>query len=152
MALQTLHQADHNVVGVVDGRLIVFGRTGRLTSAALDVIEAEASRAIASGVRPTALLAVVPGDAGMSGSDLLERQRKMMKSFAVDDQTLFGMVVLGTSVQSVMMRAFLRVSFLGRPSMTMTDDVHSASVWLSARMKMPVAEIEDAVRALQAKM
>ncbi len=152
VALATLHAADHNAVGLVDGRCIVFVRSRMLTTAALDVIAAEASRVVASTVRPIACLSVVPGDAGVSDKSLIERQQQMIGSFVVDKSTSFAMAVLGTSLQSRFMRTAVRMLFLGKSTLRLTDEVDDAVKWLSPRIAIEPQVLRDAVAALQSQV
>lgn len=150
MALVTLHAAQKNAVGLVDGRCIVFVRSGMLTPAALDVIAGEAARAAAGAVRPVACFAVVPGDAGVSDKALIERQQKMINSFIVDRNTSFAMVVLGTSLQARVMRTAVRMLFLGKSTLRLTDDVDDAIAWLAPRVALEPSVLREAVSTLNA--
>lgn len=149
MALATLHCADHNAVGLIDGRCIVFVRSRMLTAAALDVIAGEAEARLASGVRPVACFAVVPGDAGVSDKVLIERQQKMIGAFVVDKTTSFAMVVQGTSLQSRVMRTAVRMLFLGKSTLRLSDDVDDAVKWLAPRIALEPVVLREAVRELQ---
>ncbi len=150
MPLDVKHKADQNGVGMIDERVLVFVRGGRLTSAALDTVVAlagdRARRATAE--RPVGALAVVSGQAGLSENQLLERQRLLLRDLRVAPHVFFAFCVEGEGAQAIAMRAVVRVLMLGSSSMRIFTERDAAARWLAERVGMAPAEITTALVAL----
>lgn len=150
MALEVKHRAEGNAVALLDGRVLLFTRNGRLTSAALDAIEELAtSRArTATAHEPVGALAIVNGDAGLSDNWLLERQRELLRSLKATPHLSFAFCVVGESVQAIAMRAVVRVFVLGSTGMRMFTEPSSAAQWLAPRVGMEPGAILGALAEL----
>lgn len=132
-------------IGVVDRRLYVFVRREQLSVAALD--------AIADHIRDrkgqtVGLLAVVPGDAGLSDNTVLDRQRRMMAEFFADPLFFVGFVVLGTSVQAILMRSVVRLAFVGKRNASLTANTVDGARFLAPRLQLSQDAIVAAVDEL----
>lgn len=147
--LVPLHREAHNAVGLLHDRCVLFVRSQMLDPRALDVIADEARRLLASPTRPIAVFAAVPGDAGVSDKSLLERQQHMIASLAQSADTFFVMAVLGTSLQSRVMRTAVRMLFLGKSTLRLTESVDDAVAWLSPRITIDERTLREAVVAMQ---
>ena len=150
MTLVVKHQAEDNVVGLIDNRVLVFARSGRLTPAALDAVEALAATYThrASAEHPVGALALVVGSAGLSDNRLLERQRVLLRGLRAAPHLWFAFCVVGDGVQAVAMRAVVRVLMLGSSTMRLFTDPESAAGWLGAQVGVEPATIRSALATL----
>lgn len=152
VTLELRHREAGNVVAMLDKRLLVLARSGGLTDAAFGYIESELETARASGRKPVGCLSVVLDGAGMSDGPMLARQRVLMRQLLADDSTSLALVTLGDSVQTAMIRSFIRVGSIGKRNIKVCSTVSEAALWLSPRMEIAVDALEraaaEAVRAL----
>ncbi len=143
--MDVIYSGTRSRIGVIDRRLYIFVRQEQLSLAALD--------AIAAGIRErkgqtAGLLAVVPGDAGLSDNAVLDRQRRLMAEFIADTLFSVGFVVLGTSVQAMLMRSVVRLAFVGKRNASLTANTVDGARFLAPRLQLSQAEIEAAVDEL----
>lgn len=150
MALEVKHQAEGNAVALLDARVLLFTRSGRLTAAALDAVEALATHCVPAATQraPVGAMAIVDGDAGLSDNRLLERQRALLRSLKAAPHVSFAFCVGGDSIQAIAMRAVVRVFVLGSASMRMFTDAPTAAEWLAGRIGMEPGVLLRAVAAL----
>lgn len=143
------YDAESNYVALVEQRLLLFTRTRLLTKASLDGAEAVIREQVpkATAARPVGAFVVLPGDAGLSRHDLLERQRKMFDRLKAERTVYSAMVVLGSSPQCVAMRAVVRLFLIGSPTMQLFSEVEPAARWLARAIAMPEHTILDAFRS-----
>lgn len=144
MTLEVRHRQAQNVVSVLDKRLLVLARSGVLTSAALGQIEHELDAARAAGRKPLGCLSVVFDGAGMSDGALLSRQRVMMRVLLADESTSLALVTMGDSVQTSMIRSFIRVGSMGKRNIKVCSTLSEAIAWLAPRIDIPAEAMERA--------
>lgn len=147
MTLEVIHRSAGNAVGVLDGRALIFVRSQALTEETLDAIARAVEHTRAA--RPAGALAIVPGDAGLSPEHLLARQRRIFQQAKKLDDVWIAFCVQGDGVQSVVMRAVVRMFLLGQPRMTMHAKPESAIVWFATRLGLSVEAVRSAVASLR---
>jgi hypothetical protein len=148
--LHVVHEASGNVVARLDASVLLFVRTRPLTVAALDAIEGVANKIEQFRQGPVGALAVIDGQAGLSDNALLTRQRAFLKGFVRGDGDVYlAMVVQGDSVQSIAMRAVVRMFMLGKKRTSLlTARVEPAARWLAERTGETSAELEATVQLM----
>jgi hypothetical protein len=130
-----LHQ-DNNIVALIDGRVAFIARSGVLTMPALRCLESMKARLL-SDPRPKGFLAVMPGTAGISKEEIVERQRQFIRQVSAEVKDLsFAIVILGDSVQATAMRVVGRIFVLGRQNMATFSDLGAGAGWLAERTGM----------------
>lgn len=144
-----LHNADGNAVALIDERLVLFVRVLPLTMAALEEGEAALWKQVekASINRPAGLWVVVSGDAGLSAQAMLDRQRASFARMNAETTRLFvASTSIGSSVQTLAIRAVSNAFSKKRPHMQLFSDTTSAARWMALVMGIPfetlVAEYE----------
>jgi hypothetical protein len=147
--LELVHRGAGNVVAVFDRRILIFARDRPLTSAALDAIEAVAPRitTLLGDARPGGVLALIPGDAGLSSSELLTRQRRFFAGRSPHVWVAF--CVTGDSAQTLMVRAAARMFLPGHDHLVVHSDLQRALRWLSERVAIPATVLDEAVRVVE---
>lgn len=152
VTLELRHREAGNVVAMLEKRLLVLARSGSLTDAAFGHIERELEVARVAGRKPVGCLSVVLDGAGMSDSAMLARQRVLMRGLLADESTSLALVTMGDSVQTAMIRSFIRVGSIGKRNIKVCGTVGEATVWLAPRIEMSAEVLERAaaevVRAL----
>lgn len=150
VALSVAHRSDGNAVGVLDDRVLLFVRSAKLTSVALNAVEATVANhvASASAARPVGALAVVPGNAGLSDNALLERQRALLFGLKAKPHVYFAFCVVGEGVQSIAMRAAVRVLVIGAARMRLFTEPAESAQWLAGHLQIEAAAITQAVDGL----
>lgn len=153
MSLIIAHEEAANCVALFDERLLLFTRTRLLTKGALDQSEAIVNEHVAkaSSARPVGSFVVLPGDAGLSRHDLLERQRRLFERLKREPHVFSAVCVLGSSPQTIAMRAVVRLFLLGRPSMQLFSDTESAARWVARALKLDERAVFDAYRTMVAR-
>lgn len=147
--VHVVHEADGNVVARLDASVLVFVRTRPLTVAALDAIESVAHKIEEFRRGPVGALAVIDGRAGLSDNALLTRQRKFLNGFVrADGDVYLAMVVQGDSVQSIAMRAVVRLFMLGKRTCLMSARLEDAAAWLGKQTGEDAEELVATVRLM----
>lgn len=152
VTLELRHREAGNVVAMLDKRLLVLVRSGMLTEAAFGYIGSELEATRVAGRKPVGCLSVVLEGAGMSDGAMLARQRVLMRQLLADESTSLALVTLGDSVQTAMIRSFIRVGSVGKRNIKVCSTVSEAAGWLAPRMDIRIDALEraadEAVRAL----
>ncbi len=134
-------------MGVLDGRALIFVRTEALTTESLDAIAHAMERTSVN--RPAGALAIVPGEAGLSSEELLARQRRIFQQAKKLEDVWVAFCVHGEGVQSMVMRAVVRMFVLGQPRMTMHAKPESAIVWFATKLGLSGEAVRSAVASLR---
>lgn len=141
-----------NVVARIDAAVLLFVRTRPLEREALDAIERLALGIDEFRKGPVGALAVIDGQAGLSDNTLLQRQRIFLRGFVRSEGDVYlAMVVLGDAVQSIAMRAVVRMFMIGRKTMHLDSDLDRAARWLGERVGRDPGEIAATARQLAAR-
>ena len=73
-----------------------------------------------------------------------------MRQLLADESTSLALVTMGNSVQTAMIRSFIRVGSIGKRNIKVCSTVGEAAVWLSPRIEIAADVLEraaaDAVR------
>ncbi|MBX7191407.1 MAG: hypothetical protein K1X94_05090 [Sandaracinaceae bacterium] len=149
--MDILHKKQGNVVATIDRRVLIFVRDRPLTSAALSEVEAslEPLRSTLGPTHQGGVLAVIPGDAGLSSSELLARQRKLFAEARQLGHLWIAFCVTGQGAQTFVLRAAIRMFMPGHPSLSLHDDLRPAVRWLAERTGLSRDVLETGVRELQ---
>lgn len=152
MSVSVSYAAESNYVAMVDQRLLLFTRTRPLAKAALDAAEAIINEHVpkATAARPVGSFVVLPGDAGLSRHDLIERQRKLFDRLKAERTVYTAAVVLGSSAQCMAMRAVVRLFLLGSPAMQLFSEIEPAARWIARATAIPEGTVLDAYRTARA--
>ncbi len=153
MSLIVAHEEAANCVALFDERLLLFTRTQPLTRGALDHAEALVNEHVAkaSSALPVGSFVVLPGDAGLSPHDLLERQRRLFERLKREPYVFSAVCVLGSSPQTIAMRAVVRLFLMGRPTMQLFSDTETAARWVARALKLDAGAVLDAHRTMAAR-
>ncbi len=137
---------------MIDRRVLIFARDRPLTSEALSEVEASLER-LRSTLGPGhqgGVLAVIPGDAGLSSSELLARQRKLFAEARRLGHLWIAFCVTGQGAQVFVLRAAIRMFMPGHESLSLHEDLRPAVRWLAERTGLSRDALDAAVRAVQA--
>jgi hypothetical protein len=148
--LEVVHRHDGNTVVLLDDRALIFVRSRALTGEALDAIDAVIDRVApkAMAERPAGVLAILPGDAGLSRDDLLARQREIFGGARKHQHIWVSICVHGHSAQTIVMRAVVRMLLLGQSNMRMYPTPEAAIAWFASRLRLPVDKVRSTLESL----
>lgn len=133
--LDIVNDDPENLLALLDGRVMVQLRYGRLSTASLDVAAARILPVLESEARAVGAIAVVNADAGVMPAEVQARQQVVIGNMLSRPNAFMVTVMFGESVQATAMRAVGRVLMLGkRTNIRHAKTVEEAATWLGERL------------------
>lgn len=147
--LSVVFAHEGNCVALIDERAVLIERVLPLSPAALDCAEALLWRTIATATanKPAALWIVVDGDAGLSSTALLDRQRAVFERIAGLPNLFVASTIRGASVRSIAIRAVARSLARTHPQMQLFAAVEPAAQWLALNAGFACSTLTQGERA-----
>lgn len=141
-----------NLLALLDGRVMVQVRYGRLTLESLDVAAQKILPVMHAEPRAIGAIAVVNGDAGVAPPEVQARQKELIGGLLRRPNASMATVMFGDTIQATAMRAVGRVLMIGAKNIRHAKDVHEAVTWLSEKLgDITPLQLNDAVAALEAR-
>lgn len=141
-----------NLLALLDGRVMVQLRYGRLTLDALELAAKHIMPVLEAEPRSIGAIAVVNGDAGVAPPEVQARQKQLIGGLLRRPNASMATVMFGETIQATASRAVGRVLMIGARNIRHAKDVQEAVTWLGEKLgDITPLQLKDAVQALEAR-
>ena len=141
-----------NLLALLDGRVMVQLRYGKLTLEALELAARRIIPVLEAEPRSVGAIAIINGDAGVTLPEVQARQKLLIGGMLRRPNAWMTTVMFGETIQATAMRAVGRVLMIGARNIRHAKDVHEGVTWLGEKLgDITPLQLNDAINSLEAK-